>query len=434
MKHTITRLLSPCLVVGTMLVPSIAFAGSFVDVNVKAKDGAVVCLGDDENPSRFGGAPVIDGTAHVLLPPRSLRHGASQLILTASDGERAGRTNLRVHGKERTTIRLGKGNAGNCTPSRLVEAADVPGLVVRFATKFRAEIMARANPKLVNDEFFSAFIDESERELNTLMKQAKDVSVIPDERLDVVAKAIEAAEHKKERLAERRRRRREIERWAAAMEELARQREERRRRAQEKKEADAAAEAAALAALKARAEAKAKEYCFGGVGQGCGKFKVGASVSWERGLEFDIDIQKSTCFPSGNGHECAVNSGSWTHDECCVVHPNGHVCGGDESSSACTDEWDRAVRRTASFFTWASYFDASPVTDGKVRFSDHCAGGGQLIEKPEDNPNDNDYGFDDRELCCSKGRRDLYPWEAAPLYTAHATLLYFEPGEMCKPK
>lgn len=289
--------------------------------------------------------------------------------------------------------------------------------------------MESADRELVTKRFFDEFIEDNHKDMELLMAEAKGMSIIPDSHLAVIADAAAKAKSKKDQ----ERRREEIERWVVAMEQAARERKERVARQNAAKEAEekAAKEKAKREAELLRIEA-AKEFCFGGVGEGCGKFQVNASFSWSYGLQFGIDVRKSTCVPNGKGHTCWVNSGSWTHDQCCVDNRDGVLCGGNDTSAACGDEWDRAVRRTVSWFTWSDYFAPTPVTNGVVDFQDHCAPAGQLIEKPESWPGDNDYGFDDRELCCSKKARNLHWWEAGPLYAAHGLLFYYEPAEICR--
>ncbi|MBK9502003.1 MAG: hypothetical protein KBF99_19335 [Leptospiraceae bacterium] len=90
-----------------------------------------------------------------------------------------------------------------------------------------------------------------------------------------------------------------------------------------------------------------RDTCFGAIGKNC-----------EGGLG-------GTCHettPDGL-KVCQVAIGSQMHDTCCSSNPNGNHCGGNESLTACTKEWDHAVNDTAAAGrNWAVTFNPTIVT------------------------------------------------------------------------
>jgi hypothetical protein len=51
------------------------------------------------------------------------------------------------------------------------------------------------------------------------------------------------------------------------------------------------------------------------------------------------------------------------HDTCCSSNPDGNHCGGNESLTACTKEWDHAVNDAAATGrNWAVTFNPTIVT------------------------------------------------------------------------
>ena len=128
------------------------------------------------------------------------------------------------------------------------------------------------------------------------------------------------------------------------------------------------------------------EKCFGAAGQQCGMFAGG-----ELG-------RVAFCYGNGSSATCDVHGGSWTHDECCAANPNGKECGGNNSSSRCTVEWDRAVSRWFWDYHWVRVVNTSRVdTDGKVNRGEYCARPGSGLHR------------DDRQYCCS-GRSYKAHW------------------------
>ncbi|MFQ5928430.1 MAG: IPT/TIG domain-containing protein [Acidobacteriota bacterium] len=153
-----------------------------------------------------------------------------------------------------------------------------------------------------------------------------------------------------------------------------------------------------------------EEKCFGAVGKQC------------RGLQLQdflggrippppLGYMGSTntiftntgCFEVKHGkRECWVAPGSIKHDNCCVRHPEGHMCGGSESSDICKEEWDLAEDdvfwgRTFLAIFPITYSDLTPVQStrypmGETRETERlCAPDGTHLSRKHD------AGF-----CCSK--------------------------------
>lgn len=60
---------------------------------------------------------------------------------------------------------------------------------------------------------------------------------------------------------------------------------------------------------------------------------------------------------------CQVAIGSQMHDTCCSSNPDGNHCGGNESLTACTKEWDHAVNDAAATGrNWTVTFNPTIVT------------------------------------------------------------------------
>ena len=90
-----------------------------------------------------------------------------------------------------------------------------------------------------------------------------------------------------------------------------------------------------------------RDTCFGAIGKNC-----------EGGLGGTCNETTSDGFKI-----CQVAIGSQMHDTCCSSNPNGSHCGGNESLTACTKEWDHAVNDTAARGrNWAVSFNPTIVT------------------------------------------------------------------------
>ena len=147
----------------------------------------------------------------------------------------------------------------------------------------------------------------------------------------------------------------------------------------------------AMLILASGLEARAADYCFGGVGQQCG----GINMS---GVYF------AACTPHfyvSNLRICAVSAGSMTHDPCCADNPRGKMCGTQpEIGSQCLTEWNRAVHRFAWGYQWARAVDGTVAnTSGNVVRADYCAQRGDGLHK------------NDVEFCCSREAQWAGFWE-----------------------
>lgn len=136
--------------------------------------------------------------------------------------------------------------------------------------------------------------------------------------------------------------------------------------------------------------APADERCFGAAGQGCG--------SWP----FLQMPRPAFCtgLPGTTLGVCLVHGGSLTHDPCCARNPNGKQCGGNESQSVCTVEWDKSVRRAVWNYQWARLIDTARVNNsGVVERPLYCGTSGSGIHRA------------DSQYCCSGKSREGNFWE-----------------------
>lgn len=129
------------------------------------------------------------------------------------------------------------------------------------------------------------------------------------------------------------------------------------------------------------------DQCFGAVGSRCG----GTPSSWP------VDVPPFVQLGC-TGDRCWTNAGSWEHDECCAVNPEGHWCG-DLTTLAhteCKAAWDRAVHRVTHGLSWQRRVDRCRVDDdGLVDFDEYCAPRGVIV------------ATEDAASCCSRRARAL---------------------------
>ena len=92
---------------------------------------------------------------------------------------------------------------------------------------------------------------------------------------------------------------------------------------------------------------KGRDTCFGAIGKNCdGGIGGTCNETTKDGLKI-----------------CQVAIGSQMHDTCCSSNPNGSHCGGNDTLSACSKEWDHAVNDTAATGrNWPVQFDPTVVT------------------------------------------------------------------------
>ena len=137
--------------------------------------------------------------------------------------------------------------------------------------------------------------------------------------------------------------------------------------------------------------ANADEHCFGAAGQACGGWRIG---------EMPKFAFCGANFPGTTSAVCLVHGGSLTHDPCCAANPNGKQCGGNNSRSECTLEWNKSVRRAVWFYQWSRFVDTARVNNtGVVEEPLYCGLRGQGIHKA------------DEQYCCSKRSREGNFWE-----------------------
>lgn len=140
-----------------------------------------------------------------------------------------------------------------------------------------------------------------------------------------------------------------------------------------------------------------RERCLGAAGMRCG----------------DELGQAGTCLPGVQ--TCTINVGSWKHDECCVRNPTGGMCGLNpaapvgpggisSSSTVCQAEFNMAVARLLTPFSWTRHVDFARVnTTGTVEHALYCAPVGTLMAEGEE------------RFCCTGRVRVLASAERAGL-------------------
>lgn len=127
------------------------------------------------------------------------------------------------------------------------------------------------------------------------------------------------------------------------------------------------------------------ERCFGAAGMECG-------------LQSALG-QAALCV----GPKCAINGGSWEHDECCWHHAfvlkDGKSCvssgpnvpAGVGKAQVCNASWQKALQRTSQGWSWYRNVDTQKRNaTGKVVFSEYCAVKGSRVHRY------------DVKYCCSK--------------------------------
>lgn len=122
------------------------------------------------------------------------------------------------------------------------------------------------------------------------------------------------------------------------------------------------------------------EYCFGALGAQCGLPQANLPTT-------------ALCA----GGQCAINAGSWEHDECCFAHPGGMACKAGPLDYAtghngrCVTEWNKALSHLSAGLNWTRRIDFNrPNSTGRVDFLQYCAPTGTRVHP------------DDVRYCCSR--------------------------------
>ena len=116
--------------------------------------------------------------------------------------------------------------------------------------------------------------------------------------------------------------------------------------------------------------------CFGALGSQCGAVpSIGITAA---------------C----NGNLCLINGGSWTHDECCAIHPGGDKCGGPETfignDGFCRGEFSHALGQFVQGLNWHREVNVGASNNsGRVVAADYCAPTGTIVSSR------------DARFCCS---------------------------------
>lgn len=144
-----------------------------------------------------------------------------------------------------------------------------------------------------------------------------------------------------------------------------------------------------------------RENCFGALGMQCGQSQP--------------PLPPSALCANGS---CAINAGSWRHDECCFANPNGMACKNGPldavtgNDGRCAADFDKAVRQVSKGIFWKRNVDfGRNNTTGRVEFTLYCAPRDTLIS-PGDGP-----------LCCSRSTRPLTATESVAAAAAREPLV-----------
>ena len=144
-----------------------------------------------------------------------------------------------------------------------------------------------------------------------------------------------------------------------------------------------------------------RENCFGALGMQCGQSQP--------------PLPPSALCADGS---CAINGGSWRHDECCFANPNGMACKNGPldavtgNDGRCAAEFDKAVRQVSKGIFWKRNVDfGRNNTTGRVEFTLYCA------------PRDTLVSPEDASLCCSRSTRPLTATESVTAAAAREPLV-----------
>lgn len=408
MKHLFKSALAGLSAVSIM---GAASADTILPVQVsETAKGTYVCVGDRDDPARYGGVEVdAKGQASIVIPSRSYRGDLIASVIITAAGPEAGvqreiNYNEWQNPKMQDGLRLDLGGSRvSCGQAFTAEA--LAGEWAKAAERLSEPVMAELKRQYstVSPRIYSAYIAENAK----AMASYTDLGIIPNggtrAAIASVIKDAVARQDAKERQEELEQ---FIEDLAAAAEAYAEERDRKLAEARAKARAEAEARAAAEAA--ARAEEQRREIsegCFGAIGPGCGIWegKFPPSLCGPSDIKF-------TGENAGLNWGCAINSGSWKHDECCVRDPKGHWCfGAGTPTASCTVAFDRGLRHLVSPYTWERHdIDINKRnTTGIVIHQDYCAKNGTLMLK------------DETGYCCSKNGGKLSWWGVAAFISNH---------------
>lgn len=348
------------------------------------EEAAVICVGDEERPAKFGGYLTEDATAQVFIPARDVDGGLLETVLiTVSDGERSGQIDLSAFTEE-GTIELNQSANRTCNPDRLVEIEAHIEQRRRTMDRVAAYWIEANDSDVITPRLVTSMLDEIDETAKTAMARAGISAVLPSAQDEALQKAISDLRRRQETKDRNEAFERAVNALGEAAREYARQREEKRRQALEAIERERQRVLQEqIEAEERNARMEAAQYCFGALGSGCGALDLSGV------LDGDVDVQFSSCHPNllDSNHTCLVNVGSWGHDECCFQNPDGWFCDGPGGGDACSDEFWLGTQRFVSPFNWWRRDVNSRLadTDGKVDHGKYCAKPGTIILKDDAN-------------------------------------------------
>jgi len=364
-----------------------------------------------------------EGQASVLIPTRGADGTLLRsVIITASGAERG--TQREVTFADWTGERVEKGltlklDRKPVSCGETIAAEEFAALWSKTAMGLNEDVQAEFERQYapVQPHVFKAYVKENGKAIASYTQS----EIIPsgatrlalDGALGRTVARLEAAERRAAR-------EQFIKDLAAAAQAYAEERDRKLAEARVKARAEAEARAAAIAAQEAEEERREiSERCFGAIGPGCG--------IWEG------RFPPSLCGPNniqvsgenaGLNWGCAINSGSWKHDECCAADPNGHWCfGPGEANQNCSVAFNRGLARLVSPYTWErTDIDINKRnTTGDVVHDDYCAKNDTLMWKHE------------MDYCCSKTGGELSWWGVAVFITNHGAWAFNTPNtRYCK--
>lgn len=416
------------------LAGGIASADQFIAVELSGGEqgkGLMACAGSEEQPARFGGVQVDGkGRIQVLVPTQDYGGGLMESVtVTVAGNGMAGQAQVNLaeyyaaKGREPVTVRMAR---SNMTCGKTITGAEYAKAWSERAEALSEEVLreARKNYGQVTPDLYSRYVSENTEALNAYAK-VEFVPSLPTRAglADALAK-IEEIQRKKERDEAFKKFIRDL---AAAAEAYAEERQKKIAEARAKARAEAEAKAAEEAREAAAREDEEKqieinEGCFGAIGPGCGiwELKFPPSLCGPDTIQF-------TGADAGVHWGCAINAGSWGHDECCAFNPDGHWCfGPGTANQQCAPEFDLGLQNLLSPFTWERKdIDISKRnTTGIVVHDDYCAEAGTVMRK-------NETGY-----CCSKVGGNLSGAQAARFTFQHgawAFLIFWGEVKACQP-
>ncbi|MEL7108996.1 MAG: hypothetical protein AAGJ68_06750 [Pseudomonadota bacterium] len=342
---------------------------------------AILCVGDARDPARFGGM-VTDqtGMAGVLVPDQTEDGAYVHTVTVTAFGPQGSATTqldlaeMQVSGDDKRfqlskksrggviDLDLKPGEPANCGEARPISAKELSGKYERAMRAAKGDVLQtlEAQGSEITPQFLDLFINKT---VTTIARNDAAELIQPTARraaLDEVLEQMAVAQRKREQTEKLKQ---FIEDFAAAARAMGKERDAAMEEARLERERQEMAERA-----KAEEERKAKlETCYGAMGPGCG-------IWAGEGLD-----KITLCGPSPlksiiDGRyqlSCAINSGSWGHDECCTDDENGHWCfGPGPATASCTAEFDRGFARMLSPFQWERH-DVDPTRTNGTGIVEH---------------------------------------------------------------